>query len=132
VVYFSITTTPLGRDTQRLKNAHNLEEALKQYFSDKQSYPVMPASTDCRPPYNDTPGLANDLVPKYIKSIPQDPDTRPCQYYDIYWSDTHNYLIMANLETIDRGQYDGNWCIAAATGPTPKDWEKYKQCPPLP
>jgi hypothetical protein len=38
---------------------------------------------------------------------------------------------MTNLETIDPGQFNDRWCIAASAGSAPKIWQNYKQCPPL-
>lgn len=49
-----------ARETALLKDLHDMREAIDNFYADKQRYPAD----------------LNELVPKYLKSIPKDPITK--------------------------------------------------------
>jgi general secretion pathway protein G len=49
-----------ARETALLKDLHDMREAIDNFYADKQRYP----------------SDLNELVPKYLKSIPKDPITK--------------------------------------------------------
>jgi len=120
---------PTDRDAQRIEDMQHLGDALGKYYADKMSYPAQPASSNCVTPYNNVSGLAEALVPKYIKNIPQDSQQPACQYNYWYWSDTKNYLVLVHLETISSIDYNDHWCIGTYGGTIPADTFHYRHCP---
>jgi hypothetical protein len=121
--------TPSTRDAQRRQNMQELGRALAAYFGDYSAYPPIPASTDCMSLYNNLGGLENILVPKYIKIIPKDPMPKSCLYNYRYLSDVHSYVVLINMETLDRTEYNDNWCIGASDGTLPPGLNYDKPCP---
>ncbi len=69
-----------GRDARRKQEIIHLQVALQSYFADKGVYPVGPfngytnACSHLSSVWSDpTTGLANKLIPAYIKQLPLDP-----------------------------------------------------------
>jgi hypothetical protein len=122
-----IWPTPSSRDAQRKKDMQNVGDALASYFKDNSVYPVEPGPVDCQAPYNNLGNLKAALVPKYIRALPKDPNPRNCLYNYLYWSDTRNYSIAVNLETVDPTQYNDHWCMGASVGTVPPG--SPKPCP---
>lgn len=120
---------PADRDAQRIEDMHSLGDALSKYYGDKVSYPAQPASVNCQSTRNNVPGLADALVPKYIKNIPQDTGQPNCQYNYWYWSDTKNYVVLMHMETINPIDYSDHWCIGTYGGTVPTDIFHYHPCP---
>jgi hypothetical protein len=112
-----------------MKDMGALRDALAAYYKDNSVYPALPPSVGCDPPYNNVAGLADTLAPKYIKNIGKDPNPASCGYNYWYWSDTHNYALLTNLETLNASDYPDRWCIGASAGTYPTDYIHIKPCP---
>lgn len=133
IFFWATSDSSSDRDAQRMSDAHNLQQALADYFKDNGTYPGTPTSVACNTPNNNVANLAPSLVPKYIKAIPNDPKPPSCQANYIYLSDTKNYAVLIYLEDADPKTYQNQRCIAAASSPPPEDWEPllkgYVKCP---
>ena len=129
----STTASPVEKaDSQRLAAMRSLAAAIDRYHDDSKSYPDTPAGDRCQGQYNNTGNLSPVLVPKYILSIPQDPNPRSCEYNYLYQatSDRKNYVLMVNLTDIEPAIYSDHWCIGASSGSVPDYTGKYLPCPP--
>jgi type II secretory pathway pseudopilin PulG len=129
VGYFWFGTGSSDLDAQRRSDVRNLQQALDGYFKDHGAYPATPASVDCQTGYNNVGNLSDSLVPKYITTIPKDPNPASCQYNYWYWSDKKGYIIMVHMDNIDPATYLGYWCIGASAGPPPSMVKGYLPCP---
>lgn len=65
-----------SRDTARVNAANQIKKALELYKIDEGNYPACPTIADnssCSDISSSSVGLAATLVPKYIASVPNDP-----------------------------------------------------------
>ncbi len=134
-VYLSGSPQPddaqrLGGDAQRLSDISNLKDALNNYFNDNHSYPPTPGG-ECSGNYNNVVNLSSALVPKYISSIPKDPNPRACAYNYLYAAspDGKGYVLMVDLDDIDPATYSDRWCIGASSGTVAGYSTSYRPCP---
>lgn len=106
-----------AEDAQRLSDMSSLKDALNKYFNENQSYPTTPPADQCSGK-NNVVDLSSALVPKYISSIPKDPDPRACGYNYFYTAtpDGKSYALLVNLQDIDPATYSDRWCIGASSG----------------
>ena len=136
-VYEIFFSGPSGPDAQRIADMHSLRDALTAYYKDHNSYPATPGAVNCeradRPDvrWNNVQGLANALVPKYLKSIPAEPNPASCDMNYLYVApDANNYGILVHLDNIDTAKFHDHWCIGAAGGPVPVNAYGHDQpCP---
>ena len=135
-VYISDSPLPdvsqtLPGDEKRLIDVSNLKVALNKYFNDNHSYPPTPGGDRCSGPYNNVVNLSFALVPKYISSIPKDPNPRSCEHNYLYASspDGTSYVLMVDLQDIDPSIYSDGWCIGASSGTVAGYSTTYRPCP---
>src|SRR5262249_50075670 len=108
-----------ARDLQRLTDARDIGSALAGFHKDHASYPLTPLGQCEGGAYDNFAGLSGYLAPRYIKSIPKDRSPRSCAYNYLYQSDSLNYAVLIDLESVDHGKYPDGWCIAARNGALP-------------
>ena len=85
-----------ARDAQRGQNIKQVKTALELYFNDNNTYPQYGSAGAGR----DVAGLSTYLVPKYIASIPTDPQGQLSYYV---WG-TNQYGLLIYTEKL------GVWC----------------------
>lgn len=84
VAYGSVTQR--ARDTERLSEIASIEKALELYYTDNGGYPKCGSTGPNLSPYTLTDSIAtscltDDLVPKYMQSIPTDPTNQDSYRY---------------------------------------------------
>jgi hypothetical protein len=116
--YVYISGSPQPDDAQRLSDMSSLKDALDKYFNDNPSYPPTPPADQCSGTFNNVVNLSSALVPKYISSIPKDPNPRSCVYNYFYQAspDGKGYGLLVNLQDIDPATYADHWCIGSSSG----------------
>jgi hypothetical protein len=125
-------TEPNKNDAHRLRDMAALKTALARYFKDNAAYPPAPAGSGCKTAnYNNVGNLAAALVPKYLASIPRDPSPRACEYNYLYAvsADRRQYVLLINLEDIDRSVHPDLWCIGTSSGGVVPGFTAYRRCP---
>lgn len=95
-----------ARDATRKKDLGIIKSALESYHKDNNSYPV---SLSIDKTNNPNGVLAKALVPKYLSSLPVDPND-PTYWYG-YTSDGKSFTLWSLLENTSdpEGKRDGNY-----------------------
>lgn len=117
-----------GRDAFRKQSLTELRTALELYYDDHNAYPIL----DAYSPWNETTWgingnttFYNDIVPKYMSSLPQDPsksfESAPANYLgDGYPADRgffyrstdgQHFILGTNLENGAPANFAGSYQI---------------------
>ncbi|MCD6177853.1 right-handed parallel beta-helix repeat-containing protein [bacterium] len=112
VMYFSHSKAK-ARDSRRISEINDLRKAVQMYYLEHGHYPTSTDSEDwCSLEITDSTDphyckyLRQELVPKYIKDLPQDPralQTEGTKYYSYQYittSSASQYKFHADLETM--------------------------------
>ena len=118
--------TARARDSDRLADLTSVQVALEAFFNDNGGYPLCYSSGANKPLYvfqADTIEncLTDDLVPKYISSLPKDPSHNGAQYAYRYGTGykketansfkfdvaTNNYILGTKQESVTSPSYSG-------------------------
>jgi len=85
-----------ARDVKRVGDMRGIQLALEGYYDDNQAYPGDDGASACA----NLTGIADELVPTYIASLPVDPGgtTLPYSYDAAGTADGQNYVLLADLE----------------------------------
>ena len=113
-----------ARDTERMSELTSLQKALELYHADNDAYPLCgatgPNSTNALGSGAVTSCLTDDLVPKYIQSIPTDPINSSSYIYRYgtgykknsaisYSTNTSDNYILGVKQESSSGPYYGGW-----------------------
>ena len=105
----SSTSTPQNRDMQRKADLKKIQDALLQYKVQNGKYPSTAAAIEKTK--DATSNLKTALVPKYLTTLPVDPESD--KYYYGYKSDDGTrceiWSILEDSSDIDGEDYQGFW-----------------------
>lgn len=116
-----------AKDTQRDSDLKSVQKALELYYIDNGGYPRCNATGANLSPFANSSGtitacLSDDLIPKYIGSLPKDPTSDGAQYEYRYAAGykkrtsgtfgfdngpTDNYILGTKYDTVTSPTYGG-------------------------
>lgn len=108
----SLTTAQRkARDTKRIADIKQLQNAVELYYSEQAAYPLSAAAV------NDSWAEFGTVISTYITNIPIDPQNNATNFYT-YGGIATEYFIGAKLEANDHDALDGDddTAYAAAVG----------------
>ena len=112
----SLTTAQRkARDTKRIADIKQLQNAVELYYSETAAYPVIAVGN--------TWATFGTLIASYITNVPIDPDNTGTSVYTYAPNDdVTEYFIGAVLEDVAHDALDGDDDINYTAGALPTDW----------
>lgn len=116
-----------AKDTQRDNDLKSVQKALELYYIDNGGYPICNGTGTNVAPFANSSGLlasclADELIPKYIGALPEDPTNDNAQYEYRYAAGykkntsgsfgftngpTDNYILGTKYDTVTSPNYGG-------------------------